>query len=305
MLDGSRLALSFDPESILLRLGASGHDGLLQIANDTPDADLASLKQQLSMHLPRLSVDENWSPTVVLAEAQRLAARLHALRRDHRPVLLPPSELPLLQSAQVEQIEPAVAATVFDRYHYLLSHRWDSFSVGLHFGPRACWPFIVASLSPFDLANMADGLPTLEGPGTLTVLSRLFAFPGAPRNSVSYFLGQLRSYLTRTRPELGFLVTYVNPNVGFHGASYRADNWQVLGYETGTSYCYVDQDYRTDRQLAQEYGTADPEALSCTLGRRFRRSCHNLKPLLVLARSLHNQPNAPGAPSVFPRWSPT
>jgi hypothetical protein len=211
----------------------------------------------------------------------------------------------MLRSAQVEQIEPAVAATIFERYHYLLSHRRDSFSMGLHFGPRSCWPFIVASLSPFDLANMAHGLLTLEGPSSIMVLSRLFAFPVAPRNSVSYFLGQLRSHLTRARPELRFLVTYVNPNVGFHGASYRADNWQVLGYEVGTRYCYVDQDYRTDRWLAQEYGTADPEALTRTLGRRFQRSCHNLKPLLILVRSLHHQPNALGAPSVFPRWSPT
>jgi hypothetical protein len=44
------------------------------------------------------------------------------------------------------------------------------------------------------------------------------------------------------------LVTWVNPNLGFHASSYRAANWSYLGCEP-TVYRYINADYFTARQL--------------------------------------------------------
>jgi len=304
MVYNTESALNFDPVSIASRLGPAGPDQLLKIARGRPGADLVSIQQQLSMHLPRFSSEDNFSVPIVLLEAERLADRLCALRNNYRPALHPWSAMPQLRSLQLEQIDTGLARIIFDRYHYLLSHRTDTLSLGLRFGAQSDWPFVAVSLSPYDLSNMSNRLPCGANRDNVMVLSRLFAFPGVPRNVISYFLGKLRSYLVDTHPHVRYLLTYVNPNVGFDGASYRADNWQLLGHELGTMYYYVDQNYRTDRGLAQEYGTAGSDILASRLGNRFLRSCHVLKPLFVFVRSVRNEPYISGGPALFPRWSP-
>jgi hypothetical protein len=53
-------------------------------------------------------------------------------------------------------------------------------------------------------------------------------------------------------------VTYVNPNMGFTGSSYRASGWHLLGTEPGTTYRYLDERYITDRALSAAFPAGPP-----------------------------------------------
>ena len=79
------------------------------------------------------------------------------------------------------------------------------------------------------------------------------------------------------------LLTYLNPNLGFTGASYRAANWTLLAYECGTRYQYIDSQYVTDRDLIGKYGTDNPMRLSQTLGTRLQVVHYGLAPLKIFA----------------------
>lgn len=295
--------VDFTPTGIFSRLGSIGHEQLLENIRARSGVDVLSIAQQLSMHLPRLTSEFISSEAAVLAEAGRLANRLWSLRQEYQPDTTSIS-IPPLSSLRAELIDPSIAEAIFDRYHYLLSHRQDSFSLGLRANSRLKWPFVIASLSPFDLENLVSGVAMFQQRETVFVLSRLFAFPWAPRNSISYLLKQIRSYIRDAFPHVTLLVTYVNPNVGFRSTSYRADNWSRVGGEFGTRYLYVDSNYRTDRSLAKEYGTASISALSSRLGQRFQISRYALKPLTVLTRSVRKGVLTPESSASFPRWSP-
>lgn len=288
------LKLTFDPASISRRLSEEGRGRLAGIAKAAECADLSSLEKQLSMHLPRFGSEEVLCERIVLGEAERLAIRLDALRRNNRPLLPPSTAMPPLRSWQIEEIDSELAAIIFDRYHYLLSNREDALYAGLRFGVRGNWPFVAAAVSPFDLWNIAEGLEA--DCDSILVLSRVFGFPGTPRNAISFFLAQLRRYLHRKFARARYLVTYVNPNVGFDGASYRADNWELLGYEEGVRYAYVDGNYRTERSLTR--------MRALNPGTQVERSRHELKALRVLARAMDDKEHAVLRSGVFARWSP-
>ena len=93
-------------------------------------------------------------------------------------------------------------------------------------------------------------------------------------------LGRLSQYLTcgeTQRPKI--LLTYVNPNLGFTGASYEASNWVYFAREENTRYSYLDGYYVTDRVLESKFGTANPTKLKCIYGKRFESTT---MPLLAL-----------------------
>jgi hypothetical protein len=118
-----------------------------------------------------------------------------------------------------------------------------------------------------------------RSPQFARVLSRVFAFEGSPRNSISYMLS--RAAVEESCLGVTDLVTYVNPNMGFAGSSYRASGWNLLGTEPGTKYRCIDERYMTDRELTAKYGKTDDAGYSSILGNRFSASVMPLKPLLV------------------------
>ncbi len=73
------------------------------------------------------------------------------------------------------------------------------------------------------------------------------------------------------------LVTYINPNLAFSGASFRAANWVPLGRETGTRYAYWDRRYITDRRV-EMLAPRDRAAVVYSTMR--------LRPLVLLCRLL-------------------
>jgi hypothetical protein len=181
------------------------------------------------------------------------------------------------------EVEMGKARDVMKRFHYLRSPRMDGRAYGVSTGAGELVALCVSSpldVEPLRQILAAHGLSTEFA----RVLSRVFAFEGAPKNTISYLLSRAG------REERGFgvteFLTYVNPNMGFSGASYRASGWQLLGMEPGTKYRYIDGRYTTDRELAARFGRQDDGAYQRLLGARFAASVMPLEPLLVFHTSL-------------------
>lgn len=195
----------------------------------------------------------------------------------HGPALSP-------RSLEFQQIDMARAHDVMERFHYLRSPRLDSRAYGL--ATTAGNLVAVCVSSPLDVRHLSDLLVARGRSSYLArVISRVFAFEGAPKNSISYLL----SRAARSERRLGItdFVTYVNPNMGFTGTSYRASGWHVIGDEPGTRYLYLDNRYTTDRKLAAEYGRHDNITYRRLLGHRFTVSNMPLDPLLVFHTHLN------------------
>ncbi len=175
-------------------------------------------------------------------------------------------------------LDAGTARDVTTRFHYLRSPRFDGRAYGL--STRTGRLVAMCVSSPLDVVRLQELLVARGRSSKFArVVSRVFAFEGAPKNSISYML----SRVSREERRLGAtdFVTYVNPNMGFTGHSYLASGWHALGIEPGTKYRYVDDRYITDRELAARFSECDDETLRRTLGRRFAASIMHLAPLLV------------------------
>lgn len=175
------------------------------------------------------------------------------------------------------------AQEVMEKFHYLRSPRTDGRLYGLSTDNGRLVALCVTS--PLDVEGLRDllssrGRPTVSA----RVLSRVFAFEGAPNNSISYMLSRVGS--EERRFGVTDLLTYVNPNMGFTGSSYRASGWDLLGIEPGTKYRYIDNRYVTDRELAPRFGRHNDEEYFRILGSRFAVSIMPLQPLQVFHTQL-------------------
>lgn len=294
--------IAFDVDSIVRRIRVE-EIRLDAICAAHPGVDRDSLLKQLSLHLPRMPLHENLDMGCILRETERLAVRLATLRRDYLQIESQRPECHV-RDLQFGPIGETIARPILERFHYLLSHRLNSIHFGLFHPDAGSWPLAMASLSAFDLRNMENASAAMPlNPVSTIVISRVYAVQSAPSNSISYLLGRLRRWLIDNRPEVTLLLTYLNPNVGFSGSSYEADNWTLYGEEHDTRYVYVDLDYKTDRYLAEKFGTANVEELRVRLGDRVSASLFPLQPLRVYARRTSNVP-IDHAHRSFSRWTP-
>jgi hypothetical protein len=240
----------------------------------TEDVPVRALQLQALLHLPRIAdPGGRVSAEAARAEVLRLAP------------LVPPSpewtspKWCATDDWRVRVVDDGVARPILERFHYLRSFRENSRYFGLC-GHDLDLPVALASTSANDvelLAGMAlrDGVTSAQS----KVVSRVFAFPAAPPNAISMLLGHVGRF--ERHDGVRMLLTYLNPNLGFNGGSYRASNWALTGEEPGTAYDYVDGIYVTGRALEHRYGTADPAGLRQVLGSRYERSHMHLRPLLV------------------------
>lgn len=240
-------------------------------AGDIPST--RDLRLQALLHLPRIADSDG---TVDLDAAIAEIERLHELRAGElaplRSLARPPAKQPTLAELDVSLLEAREARPILDHFHYLRSYREDSLTVGALYRGRVA---AICSISPLDLPLLTDPLPTV-GRQEVMVISRVFAFDWAPRNVVSYLLA--RAEKTRAVSERGrLLLTYLNPNLGFAGASYKAANWLPYGREKGTRYAYLRGCYITDRRIAR---------LPSTERKHVEYSQMSLRPLILLCRPL-------------------
>jgi hypothetical protein len=287
--------LTFTTEAIRGRLDGAEDRELALIARDSGIVDLSLLLQQLSMHLPRFAPDEAVSPHIVLAEARRLASRLSRLQSPYLNRLPTVPEATSSTDLVFSTISEDIACTIHRAFHYLLSFREKSCHFGLSSVSGSRWPVAMCSLAPFDLLNMEAALANQGfSPETAAVIARVYAFPGAPRNSITFLFGKTRRWLRDHRPMTRVLLTYLNPNVGFTGLSYRADNWSLLGHER-THYSYFEGDYITERDLARRSLRSDS---------RVALSQCELQPLRVLIRPVTRPDSSTERAVYFAPWSP-
>jgi hypothetical protein len=233
---------------------------------------------QALLHLPRMAQPDG---TIEVGLAVAEIERLREMRaKELTPLLaiaLPPALLPSLDQLEVRVIDPGDAEPIVSHFHYLRSFREDSVNVAALYRHRIV---ALCSVSPLDLPHISDKLPIISAEEA-AVISRVFAFDWAPRSVVSYMLARAEKVLA-LRSEIRILLTYLNPNMGFTGASYRAANWRQVGLEAGTRYAYLRGEYITDRRLL---------SLTQTEGRAVEFSHMPLLPLIVLARFLDPQLN--------------
>jgi len=114
------------------------------------------------------------------------------------------------------------------------------------------------------------------------VLSRVLSIDSAPRNAFSFTFARVLPALLELRPGLDLILTYVNPNLGFTGASYLAANWTLFAKEQ-THYAYLDGAHITMRELSRRFGGTEYAALCRQLGSRLSLSVQPLSPLLIFA----------------------
>ena len=241
-----------------------------------------ALHLQALMHLPRIAGPDGMLPDAqAAAEVSRVASFVPSWPEWDSPTV------PTNRAAewQVRELEEQCARQIFERFHYIGSHRRHSQHYGMW--PAGHWgrPTVAASVSENDVAFLRGlAAQTSIRPERSRVLSRVFAFPNSPPNAVSTLLSRIARQQKLLAVEL--LLTYVNPNLGFTGVSYRASNWTLVGSEAIQVYYYVDERYITNRELDTKFGSHDPERLSRLLGLRFASSVMLLSPLLVFARRL-------------------
>lgn len=205
----------------------------------------------------------------------------------------PPTIAPALHDLVIDVVDTIDAEPILGTFHYLQSFRGDSVTIGATYKNRIV---ALCSISPLDLPCVAERLP-VGGAAEIAVVSRVFAFDWAPRNIISYLLARVEKASVVRGNEVRILVTYLNPNLGFSGASYRAANWVPLGREMGTRYAYLDAQYITDRQVAR---------LSATDQSRVQYSKMSLHPLILFCRLLDRhleRSHANGFDLVFDRPS--
>ncbi|MBV9225155.1 MAG: hypothetical protein JOY85_14070 [Acidobacteriaceae bacterium] len=196
-------------------------------------------------------------------------------------VVIAPTRSP--RSLRFQQISSDLADNVTRRFHYLRSPRRDSHAYGL-LTPDGNL-VTLAVVSGLDVPYLQFLLSIQNRPAiSARVVSRVFAFEGAPLNSISYLLS--RCAVKERAGGASDLLTYVNPNLGFTGVSYRASGWSLLGEEPVTRYCYLDSRYITDRELALRFGALSDAEYTAILGDRFAVSTMRLKPLRVFHLSL-------------------
>jgi hypothetical protein len=218
------------------------------LVSETSPFDLPTKRDmvvQALLHLPRVAAPDG---TVELSVAMEEITRIRD-RRSHELVpfasMAQRPERPLaLHELSIGKLDPQQARPVMEHFHYLRSARDDSLTIGALYAQRVV---ALCSVSPLDLPWIAAALPI--APENVAVLSRVFAFDWAPRNTISYLLSQVEHRIRRLDSDTKVLITYLNPNLGFSGASYRAANWLPLGEEGGTRYAYLDGEYITDRRL--------------------------------------------------------
>lgn len=256
---------------------------LIDNAAEEQGVSAFALRLQALLHLPRFADHAGRvEPEDTQHELTELAQLIRERQRFAAELAHAPSE-PVNSPRGLRVAEdPDVCYQIFSHYHYLASFR--SGSANLAALSPSGQPAAAVSLSPLDLANVEGSLPADLTAPDVRVVSRVYAFEWAPANTISWML----SGAARAARAGGarMLLTYVNPNMGFGGASYRAANWSLFAREHGTRYAYLDRRYITDRALIASHGTSQPDALRAQLGDRISHSTMPLEPLGLYALGL-------------------
>ena|SRR2546430_12787943 len=255
---------------------------VLQVAPVGVESNL--LFRRSLLQLPRFSQNQIHDSAVVLAEIERVASRIKR-SRERNSISLPTEEHDSRHtSLNFKEVPENIAKVIHEDYHYLGYHRGNSTYRGLYADKVEsddAFPSSLVTISPFDLHHLKPKLPAGVEPENVLVVSRIYSFDWAPKNSTSLLLGFLTEWLRKNNPSIKMLMTYLNPNVGFGGASLRASNWTLFLKESPVRYAYLDGDYITLRALIERYELDGLSELARHLNGRLTFSVQPLLPLEI------------------------
>lgn len=211
------------------------------------------LELRALLHLPQFTESRLFCSEFLESEVGKLATQLSDIQADYRlwAERAAAGELHKIDWSVLEADE-GLARIIHERFHYI-----GAFRPGRHFALYCRGlkiPAALATVSDMDIKSLKALLPKSAQENS-RVLSRVFAFRWAPQNSISFLLGAI-TRLLRKESETNSIVTWINPNLGFRGVSYRASNWELLGFQQ-VRYRYVEGKYLTARQIFERQDTND------------------------------------------------
>lgn len=213
------------------------------------DYEQLLLKLRLALRGPQLKLLPSAAVKGRLAKwAAELLADIRAQQLPHKD-LIPKPLSNLVTDFELRHIPFELASIQHRAFHYIGSPR-QGLHVGLVHRAQAglSLPCYLLTFSPFDIDYAAPYVSQVLGGANVLMLARVHGFPSAPRNAFSYAFSKAAHELKSAFPHTDVVLTYVNPNVGFMGASYRAANWLPFAEEPAT-YLYVGSRYSTAREL--------------------------------------------------------
>src|SRR5437660_2531916 len=202
---------------------------ILQVTPEGIESNL--LLRRTLLQLPKFSQSQQDDSSIVFGEIERIASRIRASREKATISPQTNQRLSKQTSLKWKDVPENIAKVIHEDYHYLGFHRRNSTYKGLYSNegePDGTFPSSLVTVSPFDLYHLTPRLPAGVRPENVLVVSRIYSFDWAPRNSTSFLLSSLTEWLRKNRPSVRMLMTYLNPNVGFNGASLRASNWTLF-----------------------------------------------------------------------------
>lgn len=225
------------------------------------------------LHLPRVvrrdgSVGRRMALAEVSRSARHLSDDVAAVRG-----LVPAGEVRDLADLRFVVYDDDRAFSVFTHLHYLRSARPGSVNFAL-VDRTSGSPIALCSATQLDWARLGRAIESAYGVPVDRVwdISRVYSFDVAPYNAISNLLAHVRRWIRAECPGVQLLVTTVDPNLGFTGASYRAANWQEWLRIRPRPYLYLNRQYVSPRQLRQQFGTANWQELRDDRGVRIELS---------------------------------
>jgi hypothetical protein len=246
------------------------------------------------LHLPRVAT---FSGRVTMKQIEcELFHSARLLRADAAAVrpLIPDGEFALHELRFVEDFPKATADGLFSSGHYLKSARPESRNFAL-VSPVDGRPLTLCSVSPLEWKKVGDHIQAQFGvPREATLdVSRVYSCGAAPPNAISFLLARVRNSLSRSDRTIKLLVTAVDPNLGFTGASYRAANWRRWLTVQPRPYLYLDRRYASPRQLRQRFETSNLAELTERYpGHRFEQSRARLLDSLIFCCRVNRETEA-------------
>lgn len=251
--------------------------------------DVRDLLRQVLLQIPRLSAAQRADHRAVRSEVERVGSRILKDRADAKLAgVWPNTKAMEVDHIDLRSVQSPAAAVLLRCFHYLRSPRDTVWTFGV-FSKGATAdtiPHALFTISKFDLPHIAEVLPSGVEPREVMVLSRVYVSPFAPRNLISRAMSILPVQMANHAPTVRLLVSYINPNLGFSGASLRAANWKLLCLEHRSHYLYQNRDYLTERDAMRRFGTCDYQTLRSSVPNIERSQVGSLQPLHLFAYPL-------------------
>jgi hypothetical protein len=219
------------------------------------NVDEGALRVRALLHLPRVATCVGWVTTSRIERELWHCAR--QLRKDasQAEAIVPKGVYALNDLKFIEDFDPLVAGKLISSMHYLGSARAGSRYFAL-VDPVHGRPVTVGGVAPLEWKRVSNWAKDQfrVSPEKIWDVVRVFSCPSAPPNAVSFLLARMRNSLAHGPVDL--LLTAVDPNLGFTGASYRAANWRRCLTIAPRPYLYLDRRYISPRQIRERFGTS-------------------------------------------------